>query len=90
MSYPNDDNGNRELEEKSTRRTGMHQVNLQNDARFNQQLQGYYDRAIADINETINDEYYKFKDPEVAREAVSQMDVHQYQNTAKEIVAKTE
>lgn len=64
--------------------------NLKNDAKFNQQLQGYYDRAIADINKTIDAEYDKFQDPEAARKAVSQMDVQQYQNTAKEIVSKAE
>ena len=64
--------------------------NLKNDAKFNQQLQGYYDRAIADINKTIDAEYDKFQDPEAARKSVSQMDVQQYQNTAKEIVAKAE
>ncbi len=64
--------------------------NLKNDAKFNQQLQGYYDRAIADINKTIDAEYDKFQDPETARKAVSQMDVQQYQNTAKEIVSKAE
>lgn len=64
--------------------------NLKNDDKFNQQLQSYYDRAIADINKTIDAEYDKFQDPETARKAVSQMDVQAYQNTAKQIVAKAE
>lgn len=53
-------------------------------------MQNYYDRAIADINKTIDAEYDKFQDPEAARKTVSQMDVQAYQNTAKQIVAKAE
>lgn len=64
--------------------------NLKNDEQFNQQLQQYYDRALTDINKTIDAEYDKFSDPEAARKAVSQMDVQAYQNTAKDIVAKAE
>lgn len=53
-------------------------------------MQQYYDRALTDIDKTIDAEYNKFQDPEAARKAVSQMDVQAYQATAKDIVKKAD
>lgn len=81
---------NKYWEERAQQEKQWIAQNLKNDEQFNQLLQNYYDRAIADINKTIDAEYARFSSPKDGRKAVSQMDVQAYQDTAKDVVAKAE
>ena len=59
--------------------------NLADDEAFGRHLKAFYDRAIVDINQTIEAELKR-----VGANAVSQMDVEKYQAKAAEIVAEAQ
>lgn len=59
--------------------------NLADDEAFGRHLKAFYDRAIVDINQTIETELKR-----AGANAVSQMDVEKYQAKAAEIVAEAQ